>query len=184
MKIYTKTGDKGKTSLFDGTRVLKNNIRIETYGTIDELNSTLGVVVSFAERQKEIQELLTLIQKDLLDISSHLANPSGNIEEAFVVYLDERIGQFERVIDDMTGKLPPLSNFILPGGGTIGATLHLARTVARRTERMIIGLSQQETVDQSFIRYFNRLSDLLFTMSRFANNKEGYKDIIWTQFEK
>lgn len=181
-KIYTKTGDKGQTSLFDGTRVPKNHIRVETYGTIDELNSVLGVAWSFSEKHKDIQELIEIIQRDLFDIGSQLANPSGGAEEAFVVYLTERITFFENQIDAMTEKLPPLARFILPSGGQTGSFLHIARTVARRAERKIIELSQQESIESVFIKYLNRLSDLLFTMSRAANAAEKKQETIWTKF--
>lgn len=181
-KIYTKTGDRGQTSLFDGTRVPKNHIRVETYGTIDELNSVLGVAWSFSEKHKDMRELIEIIQRDLFDIGSHLANPATRAEEAFVVYLTERITFFENQIDAMTEKLPTLAHFILPSGGQTGAFLHLARTVARRAERKSIELSHQESVEPVFIKYLNRLSDLLFTMSRSANNTEKKKETIWTKF--
>jgi cob(I)alamin adenosyltransferase len=184
MPIYTKTGDKGTTSLFGGVRVPKNNIRVETYGTVDELNSLLGVVVSQIENHENEAEKLQIIQRDLLDIGSRLANPAKPLEESFVAYLEERITLFEKDIDTYTEQLPPLRNFILPGGGQAGALLHLARTVTRRVERRIITLSQSENVDSVIVKYFNRLSDLLFTMSRFINHKEKKAETIWTSFEK
>ena len=179
-KIYTKTGDRGKTSLFDGTRVTKDNIRLETYGTFDELSSILGIVQSFLKDKKQVI-LLQSIQRDLLDIGARLANPQKKIEKSFVIYLDARIEFFEKTIDRLTAKLPALTNFILFTGNTPSSFLQLARSVARRCERRLVTLSQKETVDPSFIRYFNRLSDLLYTMGRFAN--KGKKEVTWTKFD-
>ena len=181
MKIYTKTGDKGKTSLFDGTRVLKNNIRVDTYGTMDELNSTIGVLMSFI-RQEEIKNLLQTIQKDLLDIGSYLANPQERISESFATYLEERILQFEKTIDIYSSQLPELRNFVLPAGTPAGAFCHLARTITRKTERKIIALAQIEKVEDIVIKYFNRLSDLFFMMSRFVNSQDKVGEIIWTKY--
>ncbi len=178
-KIYTKTGDRGKTSLFDGTRVDKDNIRIEAYGTIDELNSVIGVVCVIGKTHKKIGSLLQTVQNDLFAIGAHLANPSGTYEKKFIAHLDSKVFLFEKAIDDMTEKLPVLTNFILPGGGLTGSHIHLARTVARRAERTIVALAQQEEVDGSVIRYLNRLSDLLFTISRFVNFLEKKKETIW-----
>ncbi len=184
-KIYTKTGDKGQTSLMDGSRVPKNHIRVETYGTIDELNSILGVALShisanaYAVLRKELEQ----IQKDLFEVGSMLANPSTNNRLPITSYFDNRVLEFEKQIDAMTEKLPLLTNFILPGGGKAGASLHLARTVARRAERRITELAQKESVEPSFIKYINRLSDLLFTMSRFVNFKEKKKETIWNKLK-
>lgn len=180
-KIYTKTGDKGKTSLFDGTRVAKNNIRLETYGTFDELSSILGISQSFLKQEKKMIILLQSIQRDLLDIGARLANPDKKIEKSFVIYLDARIEFFEKTIDEMTKKLKPLTSFILFTGNSSSAFLQLARSVARRAERRLVTLSQNASVDPSFIRYFNRLSDLLYTMGRFADRKNK-KEIIWEPF--
>lgn len=187
MKIYTKTGDKGTTSLFDGTRVLKNNIRVETYAAIDELNSVLGMVVSTIKKIKEknktekvLSELIE-IQKNLFEIGSVLANPSEKPAEEFVRRLTKRVLEFEQFIDSMTHMLPELSNFILPGGSFAGSFLQFARSVCRRCERMVVGLSQKEEVEGKILIYFNRLSDLLFTMSRFVNFLQGEKETIWTK---
>lgn len=177
-KIYTKTGDRGQTSLLDGTRVPKNHIRVETYGTIDELNATIGTIVAEMQKSKVKSELIN-IQNDLFELGSFLADPAMNHEPRTMNYFENRVQHFEKLIDEMTEKLPLLTNFILPGGSTSGSFLHVARTIARRAERRIIELSQTESVDGLVIRYFNRLSDLLFTMSRFMNFKEKKKDIIW-----
>lgn len=183
-KIYTKTGDKGQTSLFNGTRVFKNNIRVETYGTIDELNSMLGLVLAEVRSTRyevRIKKEMLLIQNDLFEIGSMLANPTINHEPSTMNYFNNRILKFEKLIDELTEKLPILTNFILPGGGKVAALLHVARSVARRCERRIITLDKKENVDGVIIRYFNRLSDLLFTMSRFVNFKEKKKETIWTK---
>lgn len=181
--IYTKTGDKGKTSLFDGTRVGKHDIRIETYGTIDELSAQLGVASSFLKKEKKLTDLIASIQKDLLDIGACLANPNNPPSKKFVAYLDEQILSFEKSIDQMTDKLKPLRNFIIFTGNKQSAFLQLARAVSRRAERRLVALAQAATVDGSFLRYFNRLSDLLYTMGRFANRHEKGKEIIWKPFE-
>lgn len=178
MKIYTKTGDKGKTSLFNGNRVLKDNARVDTYGTIDELNSILGVLVSTVKDAK-VKEEVTAIQHDLLDLGAHLANPTSQLSKSLRSYFEERIRTFEENIDAYTRQLPQLVRFVLPGGSYHGSLFHVARTVARRVERKVVGLSQKESVDSLIITYFNRLSDLLFTLSRWINQQEKAKEIIW-----
>jgi cob(I)alamin adenosyltransferase len=177
MAIYTKTGDKGQTSLFDGTRVGKNNVRVDAYGTVDELNSLLGVVLSHMKKGKSmvVRKELVAIQHDLLEIGSALAMPGGMP----VIGLDARVKDFEKHIDELTSVLPPLHNFVLPGGSQTGALLHSARTVCRRAERRIVDLMQTEAVDEHVVKYMNRLSDLLFTMARHVNHDENYQDIVW-----
>ncbi len=166
-KIYTRTGDKGKTSLFDGKRVLKSDKKVEAYGTIDELNSSIGAASAFI-RIRSINKELEEIQNDLLEIGSALA-----VSTALPVdQLKDRPQEFEKLIDKLTRQLPPLNQFILPGGGKGGALLHVARTIARRAERRVVGLSKSENIDDIIIIYLNRLSDLLFTMARFVNHKE------------
>lgn len=174
MPIYTRTGDKGTTSLFDKTRVLKSSDRVETYGTIDELNSMLGAVRAHLKNglvKKELEK----IQHDLLEIGSSLANPNA----LPVKGLNKRPTDFEKLIDKMTAKIPHLHNFILPGGSKPGALLHVARTIARRAERRIVQLIQTEPIDPDVVIYVNRLSDLLFTMARFVNYKSKKKEIKW-----
>jgi cob(I)alamin adenosyltransferase len=176
MPIYTRTGDKGKTALFDGTRVLKSHIRVETYGTIDELNSMIGVAIahlkpSFAKPKAELEE----IQHDLFAIGSALATPDPLPIEG----LENRPKDFEKLIDRLTSRMPELKNFILPGGGKIGAFLHMARTITRRAERQLVSLMEKEEVDPAISIYLNRLSDLLFTMARYANFVEKKKEITW-----
>ncbi len=184
MKIYTRTGDKGQTSLFGGKRVSKSSTRVETYGNVDELNSAIGVVVAEISNFKfpisNILNELEEIQHDLFAIGSYLASPGNKKQEEGIKKLEKRVEFFESRIDAMTKELPELRNFILPGGGVIGAQLHLARTICRRTERRIIALIKKETIDSGVVMYFNRLSDLLFTMARFVNYREKKKETIWS----
>lgn len=178
MPIYTRTGDKGLTSLFDSTRVSKSSERVETYGTIDELNSLIGSVIAHMENSDDfVKKELEKIQNDLLEIGASLANPKSlSIKE-----LKNRPTDFEEQIDKMTDKLPELKNFILPGGGKAGSLLHVARTTARKAERRIVGLLQSENIDQDIVIYVNRLSDLLFTMARYVNHLENKKEIKWSK---
>lgn len=173
-KIYTRTGDKGKTSLFDGKRVLKSDKKVETYGTIDELNSVIGTASAFI-KIKSINKELEEIQNDLLEIGSSLAVSST----LPAPQIEKRPVDFEKLIDKYTAQMPPLNQFILPGGGKGGSLLHVARTIARRAERRVIDLNQKEEIDPAIIIYLNRLSDLLFTMARFVNFKEKKKEKIW-----
>lgn len=177
MPIYTRTGDKGDTSLFDGTRVPKHHPRVETYAAIDELNSVLGQALAFLPKvqQKHVAKDIEHIQHDLFAIGSALALP----HPMPVNGLDARPKEFEKLIDAMTKKLPPLKNFILPGGGKSGSLLHVARTLARRAERRVTALREHEEVDQDILIYLNRLSDLLFTMARYVNYQGKEKEIIW-----
>ncbi|HVA96809.1 MAG TPA: cob(I)yrinic acid a,c-diamide adenosyltransferase [Candidatus Acidoferrales bacterium] len=179
MPIYTRTGDKGKTSLFDGTRVLKSHKRVETYGTIDELNSTIGVAVAEIKdlglKIKDLPEELENIQHDLFAIGSALAMP----HPIPVAGLEKRAKEFEKLIDSLTGEMPELKQFILPGGGKAGSLLHVCRTITRRAERQLVALIQKEEVDESIVVYLNRLSDLFFTMARYVNQIEKRKEIIW-----
>lgn len=176
MPIYTRTGDKGKTSLFDGSRVLKSDLRVEVYGTIDELNSMIGLVLahlkpSYAKPKAELEE----IQHDLFAIGSALATP----HPLPIVGLENRPKDFEELVDRLTQRMPELTKFILPGGSKPGAFLHVARTITRRAERQLVALMQQEDVDPLIVMYLNRLSDLLFTMARYANFVEKKKEIVW-----
>ena len=167
------------TSLFDKTRVLKSNNRVETYGTIDELNSMLGAAIAHLKRSKNqelrIKKELEKIQHDLLEIGSALANPKS----IPIKDLNKRPTDFEKLIDKMTVQMPELKNFILPGGSKAGSLLHVARTIVRRAERRIVALIQKEDIDQDIVIYLNRLSDLLFTTARFVNYQEKKKETIW-----
>jgi cob(I)alamin adenosyltransferase len=177
MPIYTRTGDKGDTSLFDGSRVSKAHPRVETYAVIDELNSVLGEVVAFLPKTqfRELAKDIEQIQHDLFAIGSALAVPHAMP----AIGLEKRPREFEVLIDSMTKKLPPLANFILPGGGKPGSMLHVARTMTRRAERRIVALSETEEVDAHIVIYLNRLSDLLFTMARYVNHQTKHKEIKW-----
>lgn len=176
MAIYTRTGDKGKTSLMGGRRVLKSDIRVEAYGTVDELNSVIGLVVAtLSPKHPKLKKELEKIQHDLFAIGSYLASPSGDP----IIFLSQRVDDFEKLIDSQDKTLPPLSNFILPGGGRAGASLHQARTVCRRVERGLVALMQKSEVDENVVKYINRLSDLLFSTARFINHKEHKKETIW-----
>ncbi|HET7711237.1 MAG TPA: cob(I)yrinic acid a,c-diamide adenosyltransferase, partial [Thermoanaerobaculia bacterium] len=164
MKIYTRTGDRGETSLLGGARVRKDHPRIEAYGTVDELNSYIGVVRALWA-EGPIDEELASIQRDLFEIGAQLASDSAR----FAGVGPERVADLEREIDTMEEKLPPLTAFILPGGSMIAAHLHVARTVCRRAERLVIALANEES--RPTVAYLNRLSDYLFVAARFANLK-------------
>ena len=176
MPIYTRKGDKGETSLFGGKRVLKTDIRVEAYGTIDELDSTIGVGISFLPKNmKKLKKELHAIQYDLLTIGSSLANPRIK----GLPTLSSRVVEFEKMIDKQTAEMPVLKNFIFPGGSSAAAFFHLARTICRRAERRIVSLSQTDPVPVELIKYINRLSDLLFSTARYVNFKEKTSDIVW-----
>mgnify|MGYP001614976520 CR=1 FL=1 len=192
IKIYTRTGDKGQTSLFGGKRVSKSDLRVEAYGTVDELNSAIGMATArINDEGLMMKDKLVKIQHDLFTIGSILASPSTKRYPSASLRastldakrLKKRVEKFEKFIDEMTLKLPELQNFILPGGGKAGSLLHFARTICRRAERRIVELSKKEKVDPSILAYLNRLSDLLFTMARFVNYKEGKKEVIWKKYE-
>lgn len=174
MPIYTKKGDSGKTSLFDGKKVWKSDLKVDSYGTIDELNSTIGAASSFITNKLILRELEE-IQNDLLEIGSSLAVSSTLPADQ----LKKRPEDFEKLIDSLTDQMPVLSQFILPSGGKGGSLLHLSRTITRRAERNVVHLSQKESIDGIIIVYLNRLSDLLFTMARFVNYKDKKKEKIW-----
>jgi len=182
MSIYTKFGDKGKTSLYGGKTVSKASLRVNTYGTLDELNSFLGVVLS-GKSEKKVEKELKIIQNDLFEIGASLASPATNKQAVLGNYLKKRVTDFEKEIDSLTKKLPELENFILPGGGKTGSNLHFARTLARRAERRVVELSEKEKINPQILIYLNRLSDLLFTYARFINHKEKKKEILWKSRE-
>jgi len=175
MAIYTRAGDKGKTCLLGGKRVLKSNLRIECLGSIDELNCAIGTVLGIRCKVSSEKQELENIQKDLIKVGSLLANTKYSIPDT--KYFSGRIKSFEKNMDRMDKQLPEIKNFILPGGGEVGARLHLARTICRRTERRIVELNNKEKINKNILAYFNRLSDLLFTMARFANFKEKKKEL-------
>lgn len=178
MKIYTKTGDKGETSLFGGERVSKDALRIEAYGTVDELNSLLGVVRSL-KPDGEVGTILERIQNDLFALGADLATPQSSSNTKVPRMETRHAEELEPIIDSLESKLRPLKAFILPGGSPVGAHLHLARTVCRRGERLVVKLSKSENIGTAPVVYLNRLSDLLFVLARYANHLEGEQETEW-----
>ncbi|HVT37613.1 MAG TPA: cob(I)yrinic acid a,c-diamide adenosyltransferase [Gemmatimonadaceae bacterium] len=180
-KIYTKTGDDGRTGLFGGGRVGKDHARVEAYGDVDELNAFIGSARSVAMMPR-IDEILAPVQRDLFAIGALLATPHPDkhkeqLEKARIS--DQRIAQLEQAIDDGEEELEPLKAFILPGGTAKASALHVARTVCRRAERAIIRLQRTDDVPQVVIVYLNRLSDLLFVLARVANRRSGTGEATW-----
>ncbi len=175
MKIYTRTGDEGTTSLLGNERVSKDDRRVEAYGSVDELSAVLGLVRS-AWRDSPIGDELHQVQTDLFEIGAQLASVQD--KRPFEDVADRRIAELERSIDRMEEKLEPLRNFIFPGGSLPAAHLHLARTVCRRAERQVIAVGENER-HASAIRYLNRLSDYLFVAARFANRVMDVEDVPW-----
>lgn len=179
MKIYTKTGDKGMTSLVGGKRVAKNSARLESYGTVDELNSYLGMIRSFPIDTQLIEELVE-IQSRLFDVGGHLAtDPDDEHIQVKLGIREQDIEMLEKAIDRMDAELPPMKFFILPGGNGAVSACHIARTVCRRAERRILDLMEISTVDEAVLRYINRLSDYLFILSRKLTADSGMEEIKW-----
>ena len=182
-KIYTRGGDQGETSLGDGSRIAKHAARVEAYGTVDEANAVIGLVraqiVSASTDEQTLDTVLSRIQNDLFDLGADLCTPEdGRRAEGALRIITSQVEWLETEIDKINDRLEPLSSFILPGGTPVAANLHLARTVARRAERCVTNLAQSETVNTEAVKYLNRLSDLLFVMSRAANNY-GANDVLW-----
>lgn len=172
MKIYTKTGDAGETSLLFGKRVPKDSLRVEAYGTVDEANSALGLALShLPEALSELREPLLEVQQTLFNIGAELATPPGR-RPGWQAEQD-MVDSLERFIDALDAKLPPLTSFVLPGGHPVGAGLHLARTVVRRAERLAVAVARQEELNPLVVTYLNRLSDALFNAARYANHALG-----------
>ena len=178
MKIYTRTGDTGKTGLYGGTRVSKDAMRVEACGTVDELNACLGVVRSQI-RDEEIGTVLHRIQNALFDIGADLATLDTHSSAANLRIPPILTAELEREIDRFEEQLPALRNFILPGGSAGGAAIHLARTVCRRAERCVVSLSKEESVNPEVLIYLNRLSDLLFVLARVVNHRLGEPEPLW-----
>lgn len=174
IKIYTKTGDKGETGLIGGKRVSKASSRIEAYGTVDELNALLGVAATKLSSDS-LRDSVEKIQNELHIICADLANPEIDDESPHISA--EHIEELEELCDLLDKNLPPLKNFILPGGSEGGALLHYARTIARRAERRVISLSESEKINEEIIRYLNRLSDFLFLMARLENLENSAPEI-------
>ena len=179
MKIYTKTGDAGETSLFGNSRVSKADPRVDAYGEVDELNACLGAALAVGVGD-DITAVLTTVQKDLFAVGARLADPSSRIADRVTkaAVTAERIELLERTIDRLETELAPLRRFILPGGSPAGALLHLARTVCRRAERRVVALGAA-AVEPGVIIYLNRLSDLLFVMARAVNHRAGIPETEW-----
>jgi cob(I)alamin adenosyltransferase len=185
-RVYTRTGDRGETALVGGTRVPKDAARIEAYGTVDELNAALGLARAFnAERLSEgeghrwLDETLRRLQNELFDLGSELATPEDAVYEGMHRIGDAQVRELEKLIDQCQKELPPLKSFVLPGGGRIGAALHQARTICRRAEREILRLSRAEPLAEWPLRYVNRLSDLLFVLSRWVAKRLGEPEYLW-----
>jgi len=177
-KIYTRTGDEGKTSLGDGSRLPKFHLRVTAYGSSDEANSALGVARLHVE-DADVLRLLQHIQNDLFDVGADLCQPQGKAAaDSKLRITSEQVAWLERQIDRFNADLQPLTSFVLPGGTAAAAHMHLARTVTRRAERDVVQLAAQEPVNAAVLQYVNRLSDLLFVLARFLNGK-GEGDVRW-----
>jgi len=180
MRIYKRTGDAGMTSLSGGARVPKTHACIEAYGTIDELNSYLGLVRVLSPELKieTLDDLITKVQTDLMIVGADLATPPDSRVD--VPRIEKRhILQLETYIDTFDQNLPELRSFVLPGGSQVGATLHIARTVCRRAERLTIRAGESESINENVIVYLNRLSDLLFVLARWINDRTGHEEDVW-----
>jgi cob(I)alamin adenosyltransferase len=185
-KVYTRTGDRGETALVGGKRVAKDSPRIDAYGTIDELNSIVGLARVFNEESRDageahqfLDEALCRIQDELFDIGSELATPPEFFKPGMYRVGDEEVKRLEKLMDKCQQDLTPLNSFVLPGGGRIGAYLHQCRTVCRRAEREILKLSRTEEVNPTLIKYVNRLSDLFFVLSRWISKQTGEPEYLW-----
>ena len=189
MKIYTRTGDKGTTGLFGTKRVSKASLRIEAIGTVDELNSAIGIAVAqlgSKKHESRIKGELEQIQSDLFEIGSGLATPKNSsiakgqtLHKQLPHYLTTRVGELETYIDTLTKDIPPMTAFILPGGSVAGSHIHVARSICRRAERRVVELSAKEFVVDGIQIYLNRLSDTLFTIARYINAKAKKQETKW-----
>ena len=182
MKVYTRGGDQGETSLFGGTRVSKDDVRVESYGAVDELNSILGVARAALRDAADLDEKLSLLQSALFDVGGELSAPDPDQNVPRVS--DAEVTELEQWIDKLDEELEPLRNFILPGGTPAAAALHHARTVCRRAERRVISLAVHEPVSDVVVRYLNRLSDLLFVLARVVNARAGVEEPQWVGRER
>ena len=174
-KIYTRTGDDGTTGLGDGTRVAKDSLRVDAYGTVDEANSAIGIVLASASVPQDVRNTLTDVQHDLFELGGELCIPGYSaINEDF-------IDRLENELDTLNADLPALKEFILPGGGEAAAACHLARTIVRRAERITTTLAGAETVRPEVLKYLNRLSDLLFVIARVLARAESGQEVLWNR---
>jgi cob(I)alamin adenosyltransferase len=185
-RVYTRTGDRGETALVGGKRVAKDSLRIEAYGTIDELNSIVGLARVFNEESLDageahrfLDEVLCQIQDELFDLGSELATPPEFFQQGMYRVGSGEIARLEKLMDKCQKDLEPLKSFILPGGGRVGAYLHQCRTVCRRAERDILRLSREEEINSDVIKYVNRLSDLFFVLSRWMAKQTGEQEYLW-----
>lgn len=185
-RVYTRAGDKGATALVGGKRVPKDSPRIEAYGTIDELNSVVGLTRVFneerlaeSEAHQRLDALLRRIQNELFDLGSELATPEDAVYEGMFRFSEREVTALEKLIDECQKELEPLKSFTLPGGGRIGGFLHQCRTVCRRAERQILALSRVEPINPWTLKYVNRLSDLFFVLSRWVAKRLGEKEYLW-----
>lgn len=185
-RVYTRTGDKGETGLAGGQRVAKDSLRIEAYGTVDELNATIGVARATAEESipghaklAELDTILKRVQHELFNVGSVLATLPENVHPRQARISQAEITQLETEIDRMNAGLPALRSFVLPGGCRLNAELHVCRTVCRRAERVCVALARDERVDAETMQYLNRLSDALFVWSRWASYTLGVSEILW-----
>ena len=185
-KIYTRTGDDGSTGLADGSRVLKHSLRPQAYGTVDELNASLGLVFLCLDNKKDdnvfndIKVLIRGIQNDLFDLGADLSTPISKAKQSYkpLRITENQIKKIEEKIDEYNDELKPLNSFILPGGSEAASLIHLSRTIARRAERDVSLLSSEEEINKNSLVYLNRLSDLLFVLSRVLN-ENGLNDVLW-----
>ena len=179
MKIYTKSGDLGETSLLGGARVPKDHLRVAAYGDVDETNAALGAVRALGE--EALERLLFSLQQDLFAIGAQLADPTHKVasKRKKAAVTAAHVRRLEKAIDQREAKLPPLRSFVMPGGTPAAALLHQARTVCRRAERSVVTLAREADVDPRIIVYLNRLSDLLFVLARFANHRSGIGEDRW-----
>ncbi len=176
-KIYTRTGDSGDTALVSGRRRVKHDLRVDAYGTVDEANAVIGL--ARLESEGAIDAILFRVQNDLFDLGADLANPADpEASDSALRILSAQVDRLEREIDEINDTLSPLTSFVLPGGTSLAARLHLARTVVRRAERRMTALAASEAVNPEAIKYVNRLSDLLFVMARHCNDG-GARDVLW-----
>lgn len=185
-RVYTRAGDKGDTALVGGRRVPKDSPRIEAYGTIDELNSIIGLARAFNAEQKKrgqksrwLDEVLRRLQNELFDLGSELATPAESFYEGMFRVDAPQVTALERLMDECQKELAPLKSFVLPGGGRVGGFLHQARTVCRRAERRVLELSRVEDIGEWPLKYVNRLSDLLFVLSRWVGKHLGETEYLW-----
>jgi len=185
-RVYTRAGDKGDTALVGGRRVPKDSPRIEAYGTIDELNSVIGLARAFNAEQsrkgrnhRRLDEILRRLQNELFDLGSELATPAASFYEGMFRVGPEQVTALEQLIDECQKDLTPLKSFVLPGGGRVGGFLHQARTVCRRAERCVLALSRVEDIGEWPLKYVNRLSDLLFVLSRWVGKHLGETEYLW-----